>query len=76
MTFSISTVIPSVGRATLPRAVQSVIDQQSSGAEFEIIVVNDSGQPLPKMSWMEIPNLRISNTNRGNEAWLEIRALP
>ena len=41
-----------------------MIDQQSSGVEFEIIVVNDSGQPLPKMSWMEIPNLRIIDTNR------------
>jgi glycosyltransferase involved in cell wall biosynthesis len=43
--------------------VQSVIDQQSSGAEFEVIVVNDSGQSLPKMSWMEAPNLQIINTN-------------
>jgi hypothetical protein len=40
-----------------------VIDQRSSGVEFEIIVVNDSGQPLPKMSWMETPNLQIINTN-------------
>ena len=63
MTFLISTILPSVGRATLSQAVQSVLDQQSSSAEFKIIVVNDSGQPLPKMSWMEAPNLQIINTN-------------
>jgi glycosyltransferase involved in cell wall biosynthesis len=64
MTCLISTIIPSVGRATLSQAVQSVIDQQSSSVEFEIIVVNDSGRPLPKMNWMEVPNLRIIDTNR------------
>lgn len=63
MTFLISTIIPTVGRATLSHAVQSVIDQQLSGEEVEIIVVNDSGQPLPKMSWMETPNLQIIETN-------------
>ena len=64
MTCLISTIIPSIGRATLSQAVQSVIDQQSSDLEFEIIVVNDSGQSLPKMSWMEAPNLQIIHTNR------------
>jgi glycosyltransferase involved in cell wall biosynthesis len=63
MTFLISTIIPSIGRSTLSDAVQSVIDQRSSSVEFEIIVVNDSGQPLPKMSWMEIPNVQIIDTN-------------
>lgn len=63
MTFLISTIIPTIGRETLSQAVQSVIDQQPSCVEFEIIVVNDSGQPLPKMSWMESPNLQIIDTN-------------
>lgn len=63
MTFLISTIIPTIGRATLAHAVQSVIDQQTSSTEVEIIVVNDSGRPLPKMSWMEFPNLQIINTN-------------
>ena len=63
MTVLISTIIPTIGRATLSQAVQSVLDQQSFGADFEIIVVNDSGQPLPKMSWMEAPNLQVINTN-------------
>src|SRR5689334_17368690 len=63
MTFLISTIIPTIGRATLSQAVQSVIDQQCANVEFEIIVVNDSGQPLPKMSWMEAPTVQILNTN-------------
>jgi len=63
MTVLISTIIPTIGRVTLSRAVESVIDQQSSGAEFEIIVVNDSGQTLPKMSWMNAHNLQIIDTN-------------
>ena len=63
MSFLISTIIPTIGRATLSRAVESVIDQQPFGADAEIIVVNDSGQPLPKMSWMEAPNLQIIDTN-------------
>ena len=64
MTCLISTIIPTIGRATLSQSVQSVIDQHSSSVQFEIIVVNDSGQPLPKMIWMEAPNLRIIDTNR------------
>jgi glycosyltransferase involved in cell wall biosynthesis len=63
MSFLISTIIPTIGRATLSRAVESVIDQQPFGADAEIIVVNDSGQPLPKMSWMEASNLQIIDTN-------------
>ena len=63
MTFLISTIIPTIGRSTLSDAVQSVIDQQSSSMEIEIIVVNDSGQPLTKMRWMDEPNLQIIDTN-------------
>jgi glycosyltransferase involved in cell wall biosynthesis len=63
MSFLISTIIPTIGRATLSRAVQSVIDQQCSNVEFEIIVVNDSSEALPKMSWMEASNLHIIETN-------------
>ena len=59
----VSTIIPTIGRETLSSAVQSVIDQQPSSAEFEIIVVNDSGQPLPKMIWIDTPNLQIIDTN-------------
>ena len=64
MTFFVSTIIPTIGRVTLSRAVQSVLDQQFASAGFEIVVVNDSGQSLPKMDWMDAPNLRIIHTNR------------
>jgi len=42
-----STIIPTVNRATLAKAVCSVLDQSFSNADFEVIVVNDSGQLLP-----------------------------
>jgi glycosyltransferase involved in cell wall biosynthesis len=64
MTILISTIIPTIGRDTLPRAVKSVLDQRFRSADFEIIVVNDSGKALPEIEWMHIPNLHFINTNR------------
>ena len=64
MTVFISTIIPTIGRNTLPRAVKSVLDQQFREAEFEIIVVNDSGNLLPETDWTHMPNLHFLNTNR------------
>lgn len=58
-----STIIPTIGRATLARAVQSVLDQELA-AEIEVIVVNDSGQPLPAAEWAADPRVRIIATNR------------
>ena len=43
-----STVIPTVNRPTLSRAVRSVLQQNFTADDFEVIVVNDSGQPLPE----------------------------
>jgi glycosyltransferase involved in cell wall biosynthesis len=63
MTVFISTIIPTIGRETLSRAVQSVLDQRFRDADFEVIVVNDSGIALPAMSWSDAPNLQIINTN-------------
>jgi len=64
----ISTIIPTLGRPTLSRAVQSVLDQTiiSEDIEFEIIVVNNSGQPLPVESWHKDPHVRSINTKKGN----------
>ena len=56
MTILISTIIPTIGRDTLSRAVQSVLDQNCGEEKFEVIVVNDSGKALPGMSWMAAPN--------------------
>ena len=62
----ISTVIPTIGRPTLSRAVESVINQTiiSKDVDFEIIVVNDSGLPLAAEDWQQSKNIRIINTSR------------
>jgi glycosyltransferase involved in cell wall biosynthesis len=59
-----SAVIPTIGRSTLSRAVYSVLDQTVSHVDFEIIVVNDSGQPLPEMEWQHSECVHIITTQR------------
>lgn len=59
-----STIIPTIGRATLARAVQSVLNQEFSDDEFEIIVVNDSAQPLADAEWIQSPRVRVIATQR------------
>ncbi len=59
-----STIIPTINRPTLTRAVLSVLHQQFDEEEFEIIVVNDSGSPLPGMVWMNSPHVYVIDTNR------------
>jgi glycosyltransferase involved in cell wall biosynthesis len=60
----ISTIIPTVGRPSLARAVESVLAQRLDEAEFEVIVVNDSGGPLPEETWQQSARLRIVASNR------------
>ena len=50
-----STIIATIGRPTLSRAVGSVLGQ-TSDAEFEVIVVNDSGRPLAGFDWCRKTN--------------------
>ena len=59
-----STVIPTVGRSTLSRAVYSVLDQTFTADDFEVIVVNDSGRPLPEADWQQANRVWVINTNR------------
>ncbi len=59
-----STIITTIGRATLARSVESCLSQQVSPADFEIIVVNDSGRPLPLAHWQRSERVTILNTNR------------
>lgn len=59
-----TSVIPTVNRPTLARAVSSILDQEFAGGEFEVIVVNDSGQPLPSLDWQRSPRVRLVETNR------------
>ena len=64
MTIFCSTIIPTVGRPTLMRAVESVLGQSFSAGDFEIIVVNDSGQPLPQAGWQTAARVQVITTNR------------
>lgn len=59
-----STVIPTINRSTLSRAVNSVLNQTFTADDFEVIVVNDSGQPLPEMAWQRSERVRVMHTNR------------
>src|SRR5215467_1378107 len=59
-----STIIPTVGRRSLARAVSSVLSQTFDKDDFEVIVVNDSGSPLIKAEWQSSPRVSIVNTNR------------
>lgn len=57
-------IIPTIGRASLERAVKSVLEQDLSGADLEIIVVNDSGRVLSGGEWLWSPKVRVINTNQ------------
>jgi glycosyltransferase involved in cell wall biosynthesis len=58
-----STIIPTIGRSTLSRAVCSILDQEFSEAGLEVIVVNDSGRPLPEAEWQYSNQVRVIHTN-------------
>jgi glycosyltransferase involved in cell wall biosynthesis len=64
MTVFSSTIIPTINRSTLSRAVHSILDQDFEVEDFEVIVVNDSGSPLPEMEWMHSGRVRVIDTNR------------
>jgi len=53
-----STIIPAIGRPSIAQAVQSALDQTLPADDFEIIVVNDSGAPLPAGAWQASPRVR------------------
>ena len=59
-----SAIIPTVGRSSLSRAVESVLKQGSLGEEFEMIVINDSGKLLAEADWQKSERIQIINTNR------------
>ena len=59
-----STVIPTIGRPELSRAVCSVLEQTFTADDFEVIVVNDSGKPLPESKWQESERVQIIHTKR------------
>lgn len=63
-----STIIPTVGRDTLERAVLSALEQGLGPDEHEIIVVNDGGKPLAPADWQASPQVRVIETNRSERS--------
>lgn len=64
-----SYIVPTIGRASLETAVKSVLEQDFSRADFEVVVVNDSGNPLPQADWQDSPRVRILNTNKSERSF-------
>ena len=44
--------------------MNSVLEQALTQADFEVIVVNDSGKPLVAAPWQSSPRVRVINTNQ------------
>ena len=59
-----STIIATVNRPTLARAVKSVINQDFSPEDHELIIVNDSGLPLDPEDWQKSGMVKILTTQR------------
>jgi glycosyltransferase involved in cell wall biosynthesis len=59
-----SYIIPTIGRVSLDFAIKSVLEQDFTQADFEVIVVNDSGSPLPTSAWLASNRVRVLNTNK------------
>ncbi len=58
----ISTIIPTIGRKSLKRAVESALAQDLPKDALEVIVVNDSGGDLAKESWQRLPQVKVIST--------------
>jgi glycosyltransferase involved in cell wall biosynthesis len=59
-----SFIIPTIGRSSLAKAVESVISQDWAVAKYEIIVVNDSGNELEIHSLPLIDQIYVIKTNK------------
>lgn len=57
-----STIIPTIGRSTLKRAVMSAINQPPIPEAREVIVVNDSGKILKDAAWLDASGVGLLNT--------------
>lgn len=64
-----SYIIPTIGRTSLETAVKSVLEQDFSHADFEVVVVNDSGNLLAQEDWQASPRVRIINTNKSERSF-------
>jgi glycosyltransferase involved in cell wall biosynthesis len=64
-----SYIIPTIGRPSVDIAVKSVLDQEFTEADFEVVVVNDSGIPLAEREWFHSSRVRIITTNRSERSF-------
>lgn len=66
----ISAVIPTYKREEkLARAVSSVLAQQVSSADVEVLVVNDSGEALAEAEWQQDERVRVVTTQHGERCF-------
>jgi len=63
-----STIIPTIARPSLQRSIQSLLDQDFSSDNYEIIIVNDSGKSLEVSNWNQSEQIKIINTNKHKES--------
>jgi glycosyltransferase involved in cell wall biosynthesis len=58
-----STIIPTVNRSTLERAVKSALEQDLPPESHEILVFNNSDGPLPETDWLRSPRVTIIDSH-------------
>jgi len=59
-----SIIIPTIGRSTLLKAVASVLNQEFTIVNYEIVIVNDSGKELQTHFLPKSDRISIINTNK------------
>ena len=64
LTMFCSTIIATIGRNTLDRTVESALVQGLAVDDYEVIVVNDSGEQLAVGDWANDPRVIIVDTQR------------
>jgi len=64
-----SYIIPTIGRPSVDIAVNSILSQELPQANFEIIVVNDSGNELRESDWRSSPQVRLVTTNKSERSF-------
>jgi len=64
-----STIIPTINRPTLERSVKSALEQNLNPDSHEILVFNNSEEPLPETDWLSSPQVKVIHSRSNvNEA--------
>jgi glycosyltransferase involved in cell wall biosynthesis len=59
-----SVIIPTIGRQSLSRAIESVLTQDLPQNNVEIIIVNDSGHELLQADWQKSDRVQVITTQK------------